>query len=298
MLQHTAAAQREPGQPQRLQQRDVPLSRAQLARNQRNRARNAAAAAAADDDEHVAAAAAADTATNRRVAGRPAAGSDSDDDGAAGGGGGGLRFPDGAERMGAKKRAKLEAKAEKRMHRESELEAREERQHREELLAEERRRADEKEREEERRQEEAERLERERKEREEHEEYLRMKAAFSVEEEGFDDEEQEADDLLQRFVQHIRAEKVVLLEDLSRQFKLKTPACIERIQELRANGTLTGVLDDRGKFVYISAEELRAVATFIRQRGRISITELAESSNKLISMAKEVAAEPEQAVAC
>jgi len=43
-------------------------------------------------------------------------------------------------------------------------------------------------------------------------------------------------------------------------------------------------MDDRGKFIYISEEELKAVAKFIKQRGRISIAELAESSNSLIKM--------------
>lgn len=44
------------------------------------------------------------------------------------------------------------------------------------------------------------------------------------------------------------------------------------------------MLDDRGKFIYITADEYEAVAKFIRQRGRVSITELAESSNKLINL--------------
>ena len=47
---------------------------------------------------------------------------------------------------------------------------------------------------------------------------------------------------------------------------------------------LPGVVDDRGKFIYISPDELEAVAKFIKQRGRVSIAELAESSNKLINL--------------
>ena len=49
-------------------------------------------------------------------------------------------------------------------------------------------------------------------------------------------------------------------------------------------GRLTGVLDDRGKFIYISAEELDAVASFIKQKGRISLQQLANSSNTLINL--------------
>ena len=54
-----------------------------------------------------------------------------------------------------------------------------------------------------------------------------------------------------------------------------------------AEGTLTGVLDDRGKFIYITMEELQSVAKFIKQRGRVSIQELAESSNRLIRLTAE-----------
>ena len=49
-------------------------------------------------------------------------------------------------------------------------------------------------------------------------------------------------------------------------------------------GQLSGVLDDRGKFIFITPEEYEAVAKFIKQRGRVSITELAESSNCLINL--------------
>lgn len=49
----------------------------------------------------------------------------------------------------------------------------------------------------------------------------------------------------------------------------------------------TGVIDDRGKFIYITPEELAAVANFIRQRGRVSIAELAQASNSLITWGRE-----------
>lgn len=77
---------------------------------------------------------------------------------------------------------------------------------------------------------------------------------------------------------------MVVLEDLAVQFKLKTQAAIDRIVELQKDGRLSGVIDDRGKFIYISEEELNAVAKFIKQRGRVSITELAENSNNLINL--------------
>ncbi|EDW85183.1 uncharacterized protein Dwil_GK14514 [Drosophila willistoni] len=261
-----AAAAPRRGVPQRAQE-GVPR-RAQIARNQRNRLQQNAPAPA---PEAVA----------------PAAAGDSDDD-EENVGADGARLPQGAvlnEKMGAKKRAKMEAKEQKRLQREHELQEREKRKVKEAKEDAERKQQEEVEAEAERKKLDAERLAKEERERKEHEEYLKMKAAFNVEEEGF--EEGDADDqesLLADFIQYIKDNKVVLLEDLAVAFKLKTQQAIERIQELQANGSLTGVIDDRGKFIYISQEELAAVAKFIKQRGRVSIAELAESSNNLINL--------------
>ncbi|XP_063230284.1 DDRGK domain-containing protein 1 [Bacillus rossius redtenbacheri] len=194
-----------------------------------------------------------------------------------------LELPD---KVGAKKRAKLEAKAEKKALREVEERLREERKQRQQQEDEERQRESALREEEERRQEQAERQAREERERKELEEYLKMKEMFSVEEEGCEetDAEQDQGSLLQQFITYIKTSKVVLLEDLAAHFKLKTQSIIDRIQDLQSEGALTGVIDDRGKFIYISPEELQAVARFVKQRGRVSISELAESSNQLINL--------------
>ena len=71
---------------------------------------------------------------------------------------------------------------------------------------------------------------------------------------------------------------------MAARFKLKTQEAIDRLNTMLEVGDLTGVIDDRGKFIYISQDELNAVAKFIRQRGRVTISELAESSNVLINM--------------
>lgn len=49
-------------------------------------------------------------------------------------------------------------------------------------------------------------------------------------------------------------------------------------------GRITGILDDRGKFIYVSDDEMNAVCKFIRQRGRVTISELAENSARLIRL--------------
>ncbi|KAF0292227.1 DDRGK domain-containing protein 1 [Amphibalanus amphitrite] len=217
----------------------------------------------------------------RMAAGDDSDGSGNEDHGA-------VELPEG--KVGKKKLAKLEAKAEKKAQREAEEREREERRERQELQAEERRRQEEREEEQERARQEQERLEREERERREHEEYLKMKEAFGVEEEGFDEElEDEKESKLQEFLNYIKRVKVVLLEELAAQFGLKTQDAIDRLQTLMADGTLSGVIDDRGKFIYIPTSELEAVATFIRRRGRVSLADLVENSNSLISLTPEVA---------
>ena len=47
---------------------------------------------------------------------------------------------------------------------------------------------------------------------------------------------------------------------------------------------LSGVMDDRGKFIYISTEEMKAVAEYIRKQGRVSISHLANNSNQFIDL--------------
>ncbi len=49
-----------------------------------------------------------------------------------------------------------------------------------------------------------------------------------------------------------------------------------------------GVMDDRGKYIYVSRSEMEAVARFICQKGRIRIAELAERSSELIDLEPKV----------
>ncbi|KHJ89951.1 hypothetical protein OESDEN_10214 [Oesophagostomum dentatum] len=192
------------------------------------------------------------------------------------------------EKIGKRKAAKLQAKAEKKAMREQELLEREERKKREK----EREEKLEQERERERLEEEAEqeRLQKEKEEREkrELEEYLALKESFAVEEEGFDQlEEEESANLMREFADYIRKSKVVNMDELAAHFGLKSDEAISRLHYFLDNGILEGVMDDRGKFICITDDELNAVAKFINQRGRVTIHELAEYSNKLIRLEGE-----------
>lgn len=168
---------------------------------------------------------------------------------------------------------------------------REDKKRRDALREEERRKADEQQKKLEEKKAEEERKVKEERERKEHEEYLKLKEAFTVDEEGEKELETEENSqaLLQEFIDYIKTNKVVQLESLASQFNLRTQEAIDRIHDLQEMGRLTGVVDDRGKFIFISQEELEAFALFIKQRGRVSIQELASSSSMLINFSNSTA---------
>ena len=57
-------------------------------------------------------------------------------------------------------------------------------------------------------------------------------------------------------------------------------------------GHLSGVIDDRGKFICITQAEMAAVAKYVQRKGRVRISTLAQESNKLIDLTpKKQAAE-------
>ncbi|CAH9087901.1 unnamed protein product [Cuscuta epithymum] len=117
-------------------------------------------------------------------------------------------------------------------------------------------------------------------------EFEKWKSAFSVDAEGTteSDIQDESHGLLYDFVEYIKKHKCVPLEDLAAEFKLRTQECINRINSLEEMGRLSGVMDDRGKYIYISLEEMKAVADYIKREGRVSISHLASKSNQFIDM--------------
>lgn len=51
----------------------------------------------------------------------------------------------------------------------------------------------------------------------------------------------------------------MVLEDLADEFNLHAQEAIDRVQELEKMGRITGVSDDRGKFIYIEPAEMEKV---------------------------------------
>lgn len=50
--------------------------------------------------------------------------------------------------------------------------------------------------------------------------------------------------------------KVVNMDELAAHFSIKVDEVVSRLQHFLDNGELNGVMDDRGKFIYVTEEEL------------------------------------------
>jgi hypothetical protein len=120
----------------------------------------------------------------------------------------------------------------------------------------------------------------------EQEEYDQWKDMFETADAGSGDSEEGTDsyETFVKFLKYIKAKKVIVLEDLASEFQISAQETIDRVSQLVRLGRLTGVIDDRGKFIYITTQEMMNVADFMRQRGRVSMMELAKQSNKLIDL--------------
>lgn len=107
---------------------------------------------------------------------------------------------------------------------------------------------------------------------------------FEVEQEGTEEEMTNNESLIQEFINYIKDKKIVQIEDLAMKFHLHVEAAIDRVQSLESMGRLQVLFDERGKIIYLTDEELDAVAKYVNEKGRVSIKELSRQSNKLINL--------------
>ena len=74
------------------------------------------------------------------------------------------------------------------------------------------------------------------------------------------------------------------MDELAAHFDLRTQDAIKRIESLLEMGRIQGVMDDRGKFICITEDEMAAVAKFMNRKGRVSVMDLVVESNKLVDL--------------
>ena len=87
-----------------------------------------------------------------------------------------------------------------------------------------------------------------------------------------------------QLVEFIKRRKVVMVEDVAQRFQMLTKDVIERIAKLEEQGRLSGITDDRGKYIFVTSEEFEKVAQSIEQRGRVSRQDLLKECNRIIRL--------------
>jgi len=189
------------------------------------------------------------------------------------------------KKIGKKKLAKLQLKEDLRKQREVEERKREERSRHEEEIFQEKKKQEEAREEWIKQQEQEEEKRRLQKQKQEEDEYQQWKQTFLVEQKGMLlEEQQEKEKHIEEFIQYITERKTVILEDLAAEFNMKTMETMDFVEKLEKEGKISGVMDDRGKFILITRLELEKVANFIKKRGRVSIEDIAYESNRLIEL--------------
>jgi hypothetical protein len=59
---------------------------------------------------------------------------------------------------------------------------------------------------------------------------------------------------------------------------------VDRVQKLLEQKRLSGVTDDRGKFIHITEAEYMQIAKFIKAKGRVSRADILKEANRIVRM--------------
>ena len=125
------------------------------------------------------------------------------------------------------------------------------------------------------------RMEEEKKKKED-EEYDQWKDFIKVGEEGEEGIDFNKEEVINQFLDYIKIRKVVSLEDLSGTFKLNPNKIVEKLNQYEKEGRIMGIIDDRGKYIYITEKEMGLIEKMLTNRGRISKADLIKECNRLI----------------
>jgi len=114
-----------------------------------------------------------------------------------------------------------------------------------------------------------------------------LKGEFEVAGEGsMSHDKQSFEEQTEQLIEMVTQTKVIYLEDLAAKFNVPPQDIADKLMSLESQGRITGIIDERGKFIYITQQELNNIAKFINNRGRVSISEIAYESNKLVTLQK------------
>ena len=108
-------------------------------------------------------------------------------------------------------------------------------------------------------------------------EYEKWKSQIHVTDKG-EDQENSSGALIEDFVECIRQDKILLIEDLASRFNLSTQTVVDRIRDLNQQGIVRGCFDDRGRYIPIHDNLVRSINQCInayQERFQVSAIQVA-----------------------
>jgi hypothetical protein len=123
------------------------------------------------------------------------------------------------------------------------------------------------------------------KRRAEEEDYKKWVGHIEVAEKGEIGSADAAEQALRQYLAYAAAKekKMLVLEECAKQHSVSVERLLKIMNDMLGAGQISGVFDDRGKFVYVTDEEYAAIAKFIRNRGRVSMHELVRECNRIVA---------------
>jgi len=116
----------------------------------------------------------------------------------------------------------------------------------------------------------------------EDEEYNKWKDMIKVGEEGEEKMDFTKEETINKFLDYIKIRKVISLEDISGTFKLSPNEIVTKLNQFEKEGRIMGIIDDRGKYIYITEKEMGLIEKMFMNRGRINKGDLIKECNRII----------------
>lgn len=128
----------------------------------------------------------------------------------------------------------------------------------------------------------AERVQKEREERQKHEEVEELRAynewkTFLSSEDGTNSIS------VLEWKKELQKTNLVTTEELAKRFRISRTKVASRIKELVSSLRVTGILEEDGRFIYFSPEEMGELANFIRSRNKSTLEQIADEAQRIIS---------------
>ena len=112
--------------------------------------------------------------------------------------------------------------------------------------------------------------------------YNQWKDMIKIGEEGEGRRDFSDENVINEFLNYIKIRKVVSLEDLSGVFKISPNELVEKLNQFENEGRILGIIDDRGKYIYVTEKEMNMIENLFMKRGRINKGDLIKECNKII----------------